>query len=101
VRDHEVPHYETASIVLLLHGQSSEVKLIYTTLWELALFAPSGDLLSLNGLIFLILIDDDDDDDINVNVKVSLRLTKHHAMKTYYGSGGIAPRILDLGNRWR
>jgi hypothetical protein len=22
-------------------------------------------------------------------------------MKTYYGSGGIAPRILDLGNRWR
>jgi hypothetical protein len=22
-------------------------------------------------------------------------------MKTYWGSGGIAPRILDLGNRWR
>jgi len=22
-------------------------------------------------------------------------------MKTYSGSGGIAPRILDLGTRWR
>jgi hypothetical protein len=22
-------------------------------------------------------------------------------MKTYWGSGGIAPRILDLGTRWR
>jgi hypothetical protein len=30
----------------------------------------------------------------------SLRLTKHHAMKTL-GSGGIAPRILDFGIRWR
>jgi hypothetical protein len=27
---------------------------------------------------------------------LSLCLTKHHAMKTYWGSGGIAPRILDL-----
>jgi len=27
---------------------------------------------------------------------VSLRLTKHHAMKTYWISGGIAPRILWL-----
>jgi hypothetical protein len=24
---------------------------------------------------------------------------KHHAMKAYWGSGGIAPRILDLGTR--
>jgi len=31
----------------------------------------------------------------------SLCLTKHHAMKTYCGSGGIAPRIPDLGTRWR
>jgi hypothetical protein len=31
----------------------------------------------------------------------SLCLTKHHAMKTYWGSEGIAPRILDLGTRWR
>jgi hypothetical protein len=30
-------------------------------------------------------------------VKMSLCLTKHEAMKTYCGSGGIAPRILDLG----
>jgi hypothetical protein len=29
----------------------------------------------------------------------SLCLTKHHAMKTYWGNGGIAPLILDLG-RW-
>jgi len=32
--------------------------------------------------------------------KLSLCLTKHHAMKTYWGNGGIAPRILDLGIRW-
>jgi hypothetical protein len=38
---------------------------------------------------------------VNVKVKLSLCLTKHHAMKTYWGSGGIAPRILDLGTRWR
>jgi hypothetical protein len=36
-----------------------------------------------------------------VKVKLSLCLTKHHAMKTYWGSGGIIPRILDLGTRWR
>jgi hypothetical protein len=34
-------------------------------------------------------------------IKLSLYLTKHHAMKTYWGSGGIAPCILDLGTRWR
>jgi hypothetical protein len=28
-------------------------------------------------------------------------LTKHHAMKMYWGSGGIAPHILDLDTRWR
>jgi len=28
-------------------------------------------------------------------------LTKYHATKTCYGCGGIAPRILDLGTRWR
>jgi hypothetical protein len=28
-------------------------------------------------------------------------LTEHHAIKTYWGSGGIAPHILDLGTRWR
>jgi hypothetical protein len=36
-----------------------------------------------------------------VKVKLSLCLTKHHAMKTYWGSGSIAPRILDLCTRWR
>jgi hypothetical protein len=35
-----------------------------------------------------------------VKVKLSLCLTKHHAMKTYWGSGGIALYILDLGTRW-
>jgi hypothetical protein len=30
-------------------------------------------------------------------VKLSLFLTKYHAMKTYWGSGGIAPGILYLG----
>jgi hypothetical protein len=33
--------------------------------------------------------------------KLSLRLTKHHAMKAYWGSGGIDPCILDLGTRLR
>jgi len=28
-------------------------------------------------------------------------LTKLRAMKTYCGSGGIAPPILNLGTRWR
>jgi hypothetical protein len=31
----------------------------------------------------------------------SLYLTKHHAIKAYWRSGGIAPRIPDLGTRWR
>jgi hypothetical protein len=31
-----------------------------------------------------------------VKVKFSLSLTKHHDMKTYWGSGGIAPDILNL-----
>jgi hypothetical protein len=39
---------------------------------------------------------------VKLKVKVkSLYLTKHHAMNTFRGSGVIAPRILDLGNRWR
>jgi len=25
---------------------------------------------------------------------------KHHAMKGYWGSGDMAPRILDFGTRW-
>jgi hypothetical protein len=31
---------------------------------------------------------------VKVKVKLSLCLTKHHTMKTYWGSGDIAPRIL-------
>jgi hypothetical protein len=30
-----------------------------------------------------------------------LFLTEHHAMKAYWGSGVIVPRILDLGTRLR
>jgi hypothetical protein len=30
---------------------------------------------------------------LKVNVKLSPCLTKHHAMKAYWGSGGTAPRI--------
>jgi len=33
-------------------------------------------------------------------MNLSLCLTKNHTMKTYSGSGGIHPRILDLGTRW-
>jgi hypothetical protein len=36
---------------------------------------------------------------IMVTAKLSLCLTKHHTMKTYRESGGIAPRILDIGTR--
>jgi hypothetical protein len=45
----------------------------------------------------------EDLDLIMVKVKLSLcfYITEHHAMKAYWGSGGIAPRILDLGIRWR
>jgi hypothetical protein len=38
---------------------------------------------------------------VQLENKLSLCLTKHHARKTYWGIGGIAPRILDLGTRWR
>jgi hypothetical protein len=38
---------------------------------------------------------------VTVKVKLSLCLTKHHAMKACWGSGGIAPHILDLCTRWR
>jgi hypothetical protein len=31
---------------------------------------------------------------------LSLCLTKHYAMKTYWGSGGIVPRILNFGTKW-
>jgi hypothetical protein len=37
---------------------------------------------------------------VKVKVKLSVCLTKHHAMETYWGSGGITPLILDLGTRW-
>jgi hypothetical protein len=36
---------------------------------------------------------------MKVKVNLSLCLTKHHAIKTYRGSGGIPPRILILGTR--
>jgi hypothetical protein len=36
-----------------------------------------------------------------LTVKLSLCLAKHHAMKTSWRSGGIAPRILNLDTRWR
>jgi len=38
---------------------------------------------------------------VKVSVKLSLCLTKQHAMKTHWGSEGIAPRILKLRTRWR
>jgi len=28
-------------------------------------------------------------------------MTKHHAMKTYWGGVGIEPHILNIGTRWR
>jgi hypothetical protein len=49
----------------------------------------------MNKSVINIMNRDDDND------KVKSCLTEHHAMKTYWGTGGIAPRILDLGTRWR
>jgi hypothetical protein len=37
----------------------------------------------------------------NVSYKVPVLLTEHRTMKTYWGSGGIAPHILELSTRWR
>jgi hypothetical protein len=34
-----------------------------------------------------------------LKAELSLHLTKHHATKTYWGSGGIATHILNLGTR--
>jgi len=42
--------------------------------------------------------------DVKVKAKgkfVTVLLTEHHAMKSYWGSGSIAPHILDLGTRWK
>jgi len=41
------------------------------------------------------------DSNNTLHTKLSLCLTNHHAMKMYWGSGGVAPRILNLGTRWR
>jgi hypothetical protein len=38
---------------------------------------------------------------VKLKVKLSVRLTKHHVMKTYWQSGVIAPRILWPRHRWR
>jgi hypothetical protein len=37
---------------------------------------------------------------IKVNM-FSLCLTKYRVMKTYWGTGAVAPRVLDFGNSWR
>jgi hypothetical protein len=34
-------------------------------------------------------------------IKLSLTLTTYHAMKMNWGSEGTAPRILNLGTRWK
>jgi hypothetical protein len=37
---------------------------------------------------------------VKVKVKLFLCLTKHHAMKMYWWSGGIAARNLNIGTGW-
>jgi len=37
---------------------------------------------------------------VKYKLKSTLCLTERHAMKTYRGNTGIAPRILILSNRW-
>jgi len=39
---------------------------------------------------------------VKLKVKLSLSfLTEHHAITIYFGSGGLAPHILDVATRWR
>jgi hypothetical protein len=38
---------------------------------------------------------------LGLQLKLFLCLTKYHSMKTYWGNGGIAPRILNLATRLR
>jgi hypothetical protein len=41
-------------------------------------------------------------EELEVKIVVSvLFLTEHHAMEAYWWSGGIVPRILYFGTRWR
>jgi hypothetical protein len=40
-------------------------------------------------------------ENVKVKVKLSLDLAKHHTMKTYWGNGGTAARIINLGTRCR
>jgi hypothetical protein len=42
--------------------------------------------------------DDDDDDDDDESKVVPVIFSEHNAMNAYWGSGGIAPRVLDLGH---
>jgi hypothetical protein len=39
--------------------------------------------------------------DVKVKVKLSLCLTKHHAMKAYWGVEVYLHSFFDLGTRWR
>jgi hypothetical protein len=36
-----------------------------------------------------------------VSNKITDGITKYHAKKTHRGNGGTAPRILNLGTKWR
>jgi hypothetical protein len=38
---------------------------------------------------------------VKIKLSVSCLLTEHHAMKAYWGSGGIAPCFLDPDTIWR
>jgi hypothetical protein len=38
---------------------------------------------------------------VKAKANLSLCLTKYHAMKTYWGTGGIGPWVLHLCARWR
>jgi hypothetical protein len=49
---------------------------------------------TVSSLLLLLLV-------TNQKVRLSLCSTKHHAMETYWLSGGAAPHILNLRARWR
>jgi hypothetical protein len=42
----------------------------------------------------------DHSEDLGVDAS-KVKVKENHAMRTYLGSGGISPRILKLGNKWR
>jgi hypothetical protein len=80
---------------------------VFLQLWHFLIsstsFSSSNCMRMLSLLIFCLLLSSEKwrVSPLFPNLNFSLFLIKYHAMKKYWGSGGIAPSILDLSTRWR